>query len=60
VWLGEGWLRTRRILGVTGLVVAYALEATIPSVDLPITVYSSIWGLLGLDVLLEATDRLKK
>lgn len=53
MWIGDGWKRTRRLLGVTGFVVAFGLEARF-HVGLPIGIYGIIGGLLGLDYLAEA------
>lgn len=50
MWTGEGWKRTRRILGVSSFLAAFALEAGL-HVNLPIGIYGIIGGLLGLDIL---------
>lgn len=50
MWTGEGYKRTRRILGVTAFVAAFGLEAGF-HVGLPTGIYVTIGGLLGLDVL---------
>ena len=60
MWTGEGWTRTQRKLGVAGLVVSYVLEAVFPAVNVPIAIYSILGGLLGLDILVDALERLKK
>jgi hypothetical protein len=53
VWTGDGWKRTRRLLGVSTFVAAFALEAGF-HVGLPVGIYGIIAGLLGLDVLADA------
>lgn len=58
MWQGEGWQRTRRQLGVFSFLVCLALEAIFHA-NIPITVYSVIGGLLGLDLLAEALTNLQ-
>lgn len=50
MWTGDGWKKTRRVLGVGAFVGSFALEATL-HVGLPIGIYGIIGGLLGLDIL---------
>lgn len=57
MWTGEGWKQTRRGLGVSAFVAAFALEAGL-HVGLPIGIYGIIAGLLGLDVLADALGNL--
>jgi len=57
VWTGEGWKRTRRLLGVSAFVAAFSLEAGF-HVGLPVGIYGIIAGLLGLDVLADALSSL--
>jgi hypothetical protein len=59
VWQGEGWARTQRILGVAGLIALFGAEVGL-NADIPIGLYSIVGGLLGLDLLVEALDKLKK
>jgi hypothetical protein len=56
VWQGEGWKRTQRQLGVAGLIVLSVAQLGFHA-EVPIGLYSIIGGLLGLDVLAEALNR---
>lgn len=56
-WSGEGWGRTQRQLGVGGLILCFVLAGL--HVEVPIGIYSMIGGLLGLDILVEALDRVR-
>lgn len=58
MWTGDGWKRTRRLLGVTAFVTAFGLEAGF-HVGLPIGIYGIIAGLLGLDWLADALAGLR-
>lgn len=58
MWTGDGWKRTRRILGLTGFLVAFGLEAGF-HVGLPIGIYGIIGGLLGLDIVASALGDLR-
>lgn len=58
MWTGEGWVRTRRQLGVAGLVVLFVAELGF-HVGIPIGLYGLVSGLLGLDVLVEALAGLR-
>lgn len=57
MWTGEGWQRTQRQLGVAGFIGCFILGAF--GIDVPIGVTSMIGGLLGLDLLVEALDRVR-
>lgn len=59
MWRGEGWQRTQRQLGVLGFIVCAVVD-TVTSLSVPIAVYSGLFGLLGLDVLSEALERMRK
>lgn len=50
MWTGEGWKITRRVMGAGAFVAAFGLEAGF-HVGLPIGIYATIGGLLGLDIL---------
>jgi hypothetical protein len=58
VWLGDGWKRTRRLLGVLGFIAAFGLEAGF-HVGLPIGIYGIVAGLLGLDIVVNALEELR-
>lgn len=58
MWEGRGWKRTQRQVGVAALAVILTAEIWLKA-DIPIGAYSVVGGLLGLDVLVEALDRLK-
>lgn len=58
MWSGDGWKRTRRALGVSAFVAAFALEAGF-HVGLPIGIYGIIAGLLGLDILSDALGQIR-
>ena len=58
MWTGDGWQRTQRQLGVFGLLTAFVVEVGFGA-NVPIAIYSIIGGLLGLDVIVEALDRIK-
>ncbi len=53
MWTGDGWIRTRRQLGVLGFVGLFVAE-----VGFGVTVYIGLYGLiaslLGLDLLADA------
>ena len=53
MWQGEGWIRTRRQLGVLSFVSLFVVEVGF-HIGVPIGVYGIISGLLGLDILAEA------
>lgn len=57
MWSGEGWKKTRRMLGVVAFCAAFGLEAGF-HVGLPIGIYGLITGLLGLDVIAEGLSTL--
>ena len=57
MWTGEGWKKTRRMLGVAAFCAAFGLEAAF-HVGLPIGIYGLITGLLGLDVISEGLNSL--
>lgn len=59
MWLGEGWTKTRRIAGLIGLFAFGALDSSLTSFNVPVALYTLIGGLLGLDVLSEALDRVR-
>jgi uncharacterized oligopeptide transporter (OPT) family protein len=58
MWSDDGWKKTRRMLGVSTFLGAFALEAGF-HVGLPIGVYGIIGGLLGLDILTGALNDLR-
>lgn len=58
MWLGAGWQKTRRQLGVALVIGAFAVESAFHA-NLPIALYGTITGLLGLDILADALDRLR-
>lgn len=58
MWVGDGWKRTRRLLGVLGFVAAFGLEAGL-HVGLPIGIYGILAGLLGLDIVVNALAELR-
>lgn len=58
MWLGEGWQKTRRQLGVVLIIAAFAVESGLHA-NLPIALYGAITGLLGLDILAEALSNLQ-
>jgi len=58
VWSGDGWKKTRRILGVAAFLSSFILEATL-HVNLPLGIYGIIGGLLGLDILTGALNDLR-
>lgn len=58
MWTGDGWKKTRRVLGVAGFLASFGLEAGF-HVGLPIGVYGIIAGLLGLDILAGALADLR-
>ena len=58
MWSGDGWKRTRRILGVVAFAVAFVLESSF-HVGLPIGIYGIIAGLLGLDIITGALADLR-
>lgn len=55
MWSGDGWKRTRRVLGVAAFLSSFILEATL-HVNLPLGIYGIIGGLLGLDILTGALN----
>lgn len=50
MWSGEGWIRTRRQLGVASFLGLFVAEIGF-HVGVPIGLYGLIASLLGLDVL---------
>ena len=58
MWTGEGWIRTRRQLGVLSFVILLVAEVGY-HVGVPIGLYGMIAGLLGLDVLVDALSGLR-
>lgn len=58
MWTGEGWHRTQRQLGSLLLIGAF-IAALFGHTELPIAFYTVVGGLLGLDILVEALDRLR-
>lgn len=59
VWSGEGWSRLQRQIGVTGLIALFGAEVFLKA-DIPVGLYSIVGGLLGLDLLVDALDGLRK
>lgn len=59
MWEGAGWKRTQRQLGVLFLGAAFLAEVFLDA-EIPIGVYSIVGGLLGLDILVEALNGLRK
>lgn len=59
MWTGEGWTRTQRVLGVVGFVVAATADSA-TNITVPVAVYTVLGGLLGLDVLLEALEKMRR
>lgn len=59
MWSGEGWTRTQRIVGVVGLGLGFAAEVGL-NADIPVAYYTIVGGLLGLGVLMEALEKLKR
>lgn len=53
MWTGDGWIRTRRQLGVFLLLVLAALDAGY-GVQVFVGIYGIVASLLGLDVIAEA------
>lgn len=59
MWQGEGWTRTQRVLGLVGFIVAAVADSALP-LQVPVVVYTILGGLLGLDVLIEVLDKLRR
>lgn len=58
MWTGDGWVRTRRQLGVAGLVVLFVAQLVF-HVDVPIGLTGLVASLLGLDLLADALTGLR-
>lgn len=58
-WEGRGWKRTQRQLGVIALIMLFIFEFGLDK-DVPIFLYTTVWGLLGFDYLVEAMSGLRK
>lgn len=58
MWTGDGWIRTRRQLGVLGFVGLFVSEVGF-HIGVPIGLYGLIASLLGLDVLADALSGLR-
>jgi hypothetical protein len=58
MWTGDGWIRTRRQLGVAGLISLFVAEIGF-HVGVPIGLYGLVASLLGLDVLVDALSSLR-
>lgn len=58
MWTGDGWIRTRRQLGVAGFIGLFVAEVGF-HIDVPIGLYGLIASLLGLDVLADALSGIR-
>lgn len=59
MWTGDGWVKTRRIAGLIGMFGFAALDSALTAFNVPVAVYTLIGGLLGLDVLGDALEKVR-
>lgn len=57
MWEGQGWQRTQRQLGVAAFLICLVAELVFDP-NIPVAVYSGIFAMLGLDLLVEALGQI--
>ena len=58
MWQGDGWIRTRRQLGVAGVALLFILDGVF-KVGVPVGLYGLVLSLLGLGELSDALSNLR-